>query len=300
MRIAVIINPVAGRGRRGPVGDERARLARRLTEKPGIHAEIRVTRQAGHGAELAREFREAGHDLVVAWGGDGTVNEVAGPLIGGQTALAIVPAGSGDGLARGLGVPARPEDAIALAVSARAGPLDVGFIGTRHFLNIAGIGFDAAVAVGFARAGRYGTISYARQAFGRLWAYRSANYELVTDGSPFSGRLFLVAFANGRQYGNGLVIAPDADPADGLLNAIVVDDGTAISQLWRARRLFVNKLGPAGGVRRVKIREASVESTELFCHVDGEPFETSGRLDIRVEPGGLSVVGSIAGACGSA
>ncbi len=262
MRIAVIINPVAGRGRRGPVGEERARLARQLTERAGVHADIRVTREAGHGMELAREFRDAGYDVIAAWGGDGTANEVAGPLIGSSSALAIVPSGSGDGLARGLGLPARPEDAIALAVTAVSSPMDVGFVGNRHFLNIAGMGFDAAVAVGFARSGRYGTVSYARQAFGRLWSYRCAHYELVADGERLTGRLFLVAFANGRQYGNGLVIAPDGDPCDGLLNAIVVDDGSAFSQLWRARRLFINKLGPARGVRRVKVRAASVTSAE--------------------------------------
>jgi len=291
MRIAVIINPVSGRGRRRPMGETRAQLARALTAAEGVTAEIQVTRATGHGAELAREFRDRGYDVVVAWGGDGTVNEVAGPLIGSGSALAIVPSGSGDGLARSLGLPARPEQAMALALSGRSTAIDVGFIGARHFLNIAGVGFDAAVAVGFARAGRYGTISYAKEAFGRLWSYRCANYELVTDGQRFTGRLFLVAFANGCQYGNGLVIAPDGDPSDGLLNAIVVDEGSAMSVLWRARRLFINKLGQARGIRRLVVRSASIASDTLYCHVDGEPFEASGRLDIRVEPGGLRLAG---------
>ncbi len=291
MRIAIIINPVSGRGRRGPVGEERVRLARELTTRAGVEAEIRVTRAAGHGVELSSEFKNAGYDLIAAWGGDGTVNEVAGPLIGSPAVLAIVPSGSGDGLARGLGLPASPERAMAAALSGESRPMDVGFIGTRHFLNIAGVGFDAAVAVGFGRSGRYGTISYAKEAFGRLWSYRCASYRLATDGQQFDGPLFLVAFANGSQYGNGLVIAPDADPCDGLLNGIVVNEGSTGSILWRARRLFVNKLAPARGLRRLAVRSASIEGTTLLCHVDGEPFEASGRLEVRVEPSALRIAG---------
>jgi len=113
----------------------------------------------------------------------------------------------------------------------------------------------------------------------------------VLDGSRTSGHRFLIAFANSRQYGNGLVIAPDADTRDGLLNAIVVNDGAAATQLWRARRLFVNRLAPAEGVLRVKVRAASVEGPVLSGHVDGEPFEASGRLDVRVEPGAITLAG---------
>jgi len=291
MRIGIIINPVAGRGRRSPVGEERASLARRLALRAGVDADIEVTRSAGHGAELARRFHDAGYDVVAAWGGDGTVNEVAGPLIGSTTALAIVPSGSGDGLARGLGVPADPELAIQTALRVESTPMDVGFIGDRHFLNIAGVGFDAAVAVRFARSGRYGTLSYALAAFGGLWSYKCARYALEIDSERSNRRLFLAAFANSRQYGNGIVIAPDANPRDGFLNGIVVEDGSAFAQLWRARRLFVKKLAPAAGIRRLRLTSASITGDALHGHVDGEPFETTGRLEVRIEPAALRVAG---------
>ena len=251
MRIVVIVNPFAGRGRRSPVGDRRAAHARALVSRRGVEAEVHVTRAAGHGAALAREFAQRGFDVVAAWGGDGTVNEVAGSLIGTGTALAVVRSGSGDGLSRGLGLPADPEAAIAAALGGTARAMDVGFLGDRHFLNIAGIGFDALVAEAFGRRGRYGSLSYARQALQSLWSYRTAEYAVSIDGERFDGHRFLLAFANARQYGNGLVIAPDADPGDGLLNGIVVDDGRALRQLWRARRLLVNRLRPAEGVRQI-------------------------------------------------
>jgi len=295
MRIAVIINPFAGRGRRGPVGEIRARLVDALVRRHGVEAEVFVTRGPGHGAELSRASVEAGCDVVAAWGGDGTINEVAGPLIGSRSALAVVPAGSGDGLARGLGLPASPDRAFALAVSGQSAAMDVGFIGDRHFLNIAGIGFDAAVAVGFSRSGRYGAISYTNQAFRGLWSYRCAEYAVVLDGAPSAGRRFAVVFANSGQYGNGLVIAPDADPRDGLLNVVVAADGSPLRQLWRARRLFVRKLAPTHGVLRTRVRTASVSGDALLCHVDGEPFRAAGTLDVRVEPGALRVVGPAAG-----
>jgi diacylglycerol kinase family enzyme len=291
MRIAVIINPIAGRGRRRPAGEARARLARDLAARAGVEADIEITRFAGHGAELARAFVAAGHSVIAAWGGDGTVNDVAGSLIGSASALAIIPSGSGNGLARGLGLPARPDTALSGALGADRTPLDVGYIGARHFLNVAGLGFDAAVARRFSRSGRYGSISYGLHALAGLWSYRCAPYDLVLDGSRTSGRRFLIAFANSRQYGNGLVIAPDADTRDGLLNAIVVNDGAAVTQLWRARRLFVNRLAPAEGVRRLTVRTATVEGPVLAGHVDGEPFGVSGRLDVRIEPGAITLAG---------
>lgn len=253
---------------------------------------MRVTEAAGHGAALAREFVARGFDIVAAWGGDGTVNEVAGALIGAPAALAIVRSGSGDGLARGLGLPSDPAAAIGAALSGATRAIDVGFLGSRHFLNIAGIGFDARVAETFARKGRYGSLSYATRALQALWSYSPSEYALSIAGTRLEGRRFLVAFANSRQYGNGLVISPDADPSDGLLNAIVVDDGSALRQLWRARRLFVNRLGPAEGVRRLRVQSASVTGGFLRCHVDGEPFEARGTIEVTVRPGALRVAGT--------
>jgi diacylglycerol kinase family enzyme len=293
MRIAVIINPISGRGRRRPAGDARARLARHVTAKAGVQADIEITRFAGHATELARAFVSAGHDVIAAWGGDGTVNEVAGPLVGSRAALAIVPSGSGDGLARSLGLPSRPDAAMAAALGRGRTALDVGYIGDRHFLNIAGVGFDAFVARTFGRSGRFGAAGYGFHALRGLWSYTCAPYDLVLDGSRSSGRRFLVAFANSRQYGNGLVIAPDADVRDGLLNAIVVDDGGPAVQLWRARRLFVSRLAPASGVRRLTVRTGSVEGPALSGHVDGEPFDTAGRLDVRVERHAIVLAGVV-------
>lgn len=289
MGVAVIINPASGRrGRRAD--DVEARVALAGAVVPG--AQVEVTRAAGHGAELARRHVAAAADLVVAWGGDGTVNEVAGPLIGTQTALGIVPSGSGDGLARALGLPRDARHALECAGAGGRRAIDTGRLGDRHFLNIAGIGFDAAVAAAFNRSARRGLGTYVAGALRSVWSYESGAYDLTVDGSEWSGRCFVIAFANGSQYGNGLMIAPDADPFDGRLNLVLVEDGSPLRQIWRARRLAVDALRPTEGVRREYVREASVTGQRLVCHVDGETFEASGRLDVEVRPSSLIVAGT--------
>ncbi|HUF47073.1 MAG TPA: diacylglycerol kinase family protein [Vicinamibacterales bacterium] len=292
MRIAVIINPIAGRGRRRAEGAARRDHARTIVGAAGIEATIAVSERAGHARTLAADAVAADVDAVIVWGGDGTVNEAAGPLLGTRIALGIVPCGSGDGLARGLGLPLDPRAVVAAAVRGTGHAIDAGFVGPRHFLNIAGVGFDAAVAAAFDRRGRFGALSYAAAAIGRVWSYRPERYRLTLEGVPADGPLFLVAFANSRQYGNGLVLAPHADPADGRLDVVVVDGGSPVEQIWRARRLVVRPLTRARGVMRARVSTASIEGARLVCHVDGEPFETGGTLDVRVETEAIRIVGA--------
>src|SRR5688572_5567945 len=156
MRIGVIINPVSGRlGRRARSGDDRVATARRFAgRRTAVELETAVTAAPGHAVDLARGFMSRGFDVVVSWGGDGTANEVAQPLIGTATALGIVAEGSGNGLARGLGLPRDAEAALAAAVDRPAMPIDVGYLGNRHFLNIGSVGFDAEVALAFSACGR--------------------------------------------------------------------------------------------------------------------------------------------------
>jgi YegS/Rv2252/BmrU family lipid kinase len=290
MRIAVIINPVAGRGKtRRAAGTERAQLASRLIRRTGVDGEVVLTRAPGHAIALARQFADQRFDVVAAWGGDGTVNEVAGPLLATATTLAIVPGGSGDGLAHGLGIPDDPERALTQALGGLESVVDVGFLGDRHFLNIAGVGFDAAVGERFNRSGRHGSLSYGLHALSLVWSYRCPAYRLRVGSRELAGPRFLVAFANGREYGNGLLIAPDARLDDGLVNAVVVAGGSPVRQCWRARRLFWRRLAPAEGILRATVSSAQITGERLQCHVDGETFEASGTLDVRVEPGALRV-----------
>jgi diacylglycerol kinase family enzyme len=264
-------------------------LARRLAAATGAQLEGVATEAPAHAAALADGFARGGILRVIARGGDGTITEVAGPLIGTGVVLGIVRGGSGDGLARGLGVPRDPERALAAALSDPPSPIDVGWLGGRHFINIAGIGFDAAVAAAFNRRARRGPAGYVAEVWRTLRSYRCAEYTVRADDFTISGRRLLMAFANGSQYGTGLTIAPDADPSDGALNLVMAAEGPLLLQCWRARRLVWRRLAPARGIDRRLVRRAVVRGGRLICHVDGEPFETEGEFEVTLQPEALRI-----------
>jgi YegS/Rv2252/BmrU family lipid kinase len=296
MRVGVVINPISGRaGRARDAGTRRAALARAVAARVRVDADVRITERGGHAAELTKLFLDAGCDRVIVWGGDGTVNEAAGPILerrGSAAALGIVPGGSGDGLARSLGLGLRPARALEVALGEPAAPVDVGYLDDRHFLNIAGVGFDAAVGLAFNRRNKRGLRGYVRQLFTTVWSYRPRRYALQIDGVASEGELFMVAFANGREYGNNMVLAPRADPGDGWLDVVTVQGGGPIRQLWRARRLAFRPGRPADGITWGRCRTGEVTGDQLVCHVDGETFVTSGTVRVRVEPGAIRVCGA--------
>jgi YegS/Rv2252/BmrU family lipid kinase len=290
--VAFIVNPVSGRrGRGGAEGARRAALARGALERHRIEGAVALTERSQHACELSRKFLAAGVDRIIAWGGDGTINEIAGPMIGTNVALGIVPAGSGDGTASSLGLPRDTDRALDLAVAAPAGAIDVGFLGPRHFLNIGGIGFDAAVGRAFNARKKRGGLGYLTGGVSMAFAYRCVPYRVELDDRVFSGERFMVVFANGREYGNHLIIAPDADPRDGLLDVLIVAAGAPLRQFWRARRVLVRQRSPAEGLYRTRVRTATVSGDSLVCHVDGEVFETSGAVQVSISPNGLLVAG---------
>ena len=291
MRTAIIVNPASGLLSARTHGREtRTDRVRRWVDESGVAADVLTTTCRGHAAELCAEFASGSRDRVVVWGGDGTINEAAAPLIGTTTALGIIPGGSGDGLARSLGLPRDPQRAFRLAITGASRPMDVGWLGDRHFLNIAGVGFDAEVARRFNRRKRRGTRGYVLESLRMVWSYRCERYTITAGDMKADGPHFLVAFANGREYGSGLPISPQSDTADGQLDLLLVAGGSALQQLWRARRLFLNPLKPASGILRRPMTEGAISGERMCCHVDGETFEASGELKIRMKAGALRVI----------
>ena len=293
MRTAVIINPASGRTahRRG-TGADRLHLARRIAATCAPDATVVLTTGPGDAAALAQSFVADAITRVVAWGGDGTINEVAGPLIGTGVALGIVPGGSGDGTAGSLGLIRPASAALELALTAEPGRVDVGWLGDRHFLNIAGVGFDAVVAAAFNRQHRRGLLSYLRVGLPLFWTYTPSFYRLNIAGDTLDGKMMFMAIANGRQYGNGLVLAPDADPRDGLLNVVAVRATSPVRFLWQTRLLLFPTNRPTAGVDRRQADACTVSGTQLVCHVDGESFEAAGTLNVRIQPAALWIAGA--------
>jgi diacylglycerol kinase (ATP) len=291
-RVAVIINPVSGLGVRPDTARQRAEQAAAFVETQGVAAEIFVTERRHHARELTLAAVARGVDVVIAWGGDGTVNEVASALVFHPAALGVVPSGSGNGLARELGLPLEPRAAFARALGERRRRIDAGELGGHLFFNVAGIGLDADVAHRFAATGhaRRGLAMYVVQSTAALLSYRATPMRLVVDGAARDVRPLLVAFANARQYGNGALIAPRARVDDGKIDVVVVDDRSLPGIVRRIPALFQGRLDRVPGVSMEKALVAQVTAPgTIRYHVDGEPCEASGSLTATARASALLV-----------
>ncbi len=292
MSIVAIINPISGAGADAAAGARRIALVRSELERRGLRAAIHVTERVGHARDLAAASAAAGAPLVIVWGGDGTMNEAGSGVLHSDTAIGLVRAGSGNGLAGALGVPHDPRAALAEALDGRTRTIDAGTMAGRPFFNIAGVGFDARVARHFnlRPAGKRGAWPYLLLGVREGWRYGAVDYRLHLDGDPCAVRALLIAFANGREYGLGARIAPGAELDDGLLDATIVEERSVMARFWHARHLVTGTAHRAPRVRTVRVTCASIDAEgPIEFHVDGEPGVAEGRVDVRILPGALKV-----------
>ena len=293
MSIAIIINPVAG-GAAGGTVRARAELAADIHERLGETADVSVTERAGHARVLTEAAVKRGARLVIAWGGDGTINEVASALAFGPVPVGIVPSGSGNGLARELGIDRRPERAISAAVRATPAAMDMGEIGGRLFVNVAGIGIDAHVASKFNTPGnpRRGFTGYLRVGLRALFTYSPETYMISAGDSRVTSRALLCVLANSAQYGNGARIAPGARVDDGELDLVVFVERSRILTCCQVPRLFNGTVDRASGCTVRRLKEVTIEcASPMVFHVDGEPVQGGTMLTARVLPGALRICG---------
>ena len=291
MSVTIIINPISG-GASPEEARARAQLASAVVDRHGDPAEVFVTEGRGHARELARAAVRRGTRLVISWGGDGTLNEVASALAFQEDVpLGLVPAGSGNGFARELGVDMRPERAIADAIRARSRAIDLGEVDDRLFVNVAGFGFDAHVAAEFdKRGGRRGFGGYVAITARALVTYVPRDYTITTADGRSVSRAILVTVANSAQFGNGARIAPRALLDDGLLDLVVVEERARWRTICHVPRLFNGTVGRIPGCSIRHVTRATIESDQpLFFHVDGEPGEGGKRVRVRVHPAALRV-----------
>ena len=292
LSIVAIINPISGAGTDRATAAKRGALVESEARRRGLEAQVHFTERAGHARELAEASASAGAGLVIVWGGDGTLNEAGAGLIGSTTVLGLVPSGSGNGLANALGTPRQPIEALAIAFDGAVRTIDAGTIAGRAFFNVAGIGFDARVARLFNErgAGRRGAWPYVAIGLREGCRYGGAEYTLDLDGDRRTLRALLITFANGREFGNGIRIAPQAQLDDGLLDATIVEERPLLARFWHARHLASGGVGLAPNVTIRQIRHGLVTSpAPMEYHVDGEPGIIEGPVEVRVLPGALRV-----------
>ena len=286
--VTVIVNPISGTKDKESI----KRIITETLDAERFTVNVVTTLYAGHGAEIAVLEKEKHTDVVVAVGGDGTVNEIARALAGSDTAMAIIPCGSGNGLARHLHIPLDVKKAIDIINKDKVESIDYGAINDHPFFCTCGIGFDALVTMDFSKRGTRGLMTYIDTTLRDYLRYKPETYTLVTDEEGKQKyKAFLVAAANASQYGNNAYIAPKATMQDGLLDIVVMLPFKRIDVPVLTYRLFNRKIEGSQYFKCFRTKHLTIHRAHSgYAHFDGEPLETGRDIDIRVFPGQLKVV----------
>jgi YegS/Rv2252/BmrU family lipid kinase len=285
-KIKFIINPNAGFRR-----DKRYLydLIRRRCR--GLNFKIAHTHGPGDATRMAQQAVDEGYTIVVAVGGDGTVNETASGLVGSETALAVIPRGSGNGLARSLNIPLQAAKALEILRTGQPYRIDVGRAAHRYFFVVAGVGFDASVGSKFNTASWRGPLPYFYLAAREFANYHPEPLRLRLEDKVLEITPFLVTVANTQQYGNGAVIAPHARPDDGILEVCVVNPMTFAEFALYAPKLFNGKADTIPLITYYRSKVAAIEKAgNVLFHVDGEAQTAESPVEISVLPQALKVI----------
>jgi diacylglycerol kinase (ATP) len=299
MKALVVINPIAGPGRTKTLG-ACVELATTIFQSHHIETDVLVTQGPDDAYRFSREAVHTGFGLVAAWGGDGTVNGCASAVAGTGVPLAIIPGGSGNGLARDLNIPLNATKALHIAATGGVRSIDAGDLHGSLFFNVAGVGFDARIADRLAAPGaRRGLLGYIQATIGELRGYEPGRYSIHdafdVDGTALTPDIIdrpalFIALANSRQYGNGAQIAPQALLDDGMIEIVVVEPQSGFSIMRQVPAFFRGTLREGPGLLM-----RSAASMEIACshpirfHVDGEPREGPNSIRLRTRRHALSI-----------
>ena len=286
-KITFILNPISGTHSK----EEIPELIEKTLDHDLFEPRIVFTEYAGHAAEIAREESKAGTDVVVAVGGDGTVNEVARSLVHTPTALAIIPCGSGNGLARHLCLPLDIKKAIEVINSCKIERFDYGVINELPFFCTCGMGFDAFISLKFAEAGKRGPITYVENVLKEGLKYKPETYEVEDESGATRYKAFLIACANASQYGNNAYIAPGATMKDGEMDVIIMEPFDVLDAPQIAADLFMKTLGNNSKIKTFRTKHLHIHrKKEGAIHYDGDPMMTGTDVDVHIEHEGIRIV----------
>ncbi|MCL7988355.1 diacylglycerol kinase family lipid kinase [Sphingobacterium sp. lm-10] len=286
-KILFVINPISG-------GKRKTAFKKQILETLDLskfEPTFQQTDHAGHAYELAKQAVLNKYDVVVAVGGDGTINEIGSALAGTDTPLGIIPEGSGNGLALYLGIPLHEAGAIRRINRFDTMTVDTGSVNERFFFNVAGVGFDASVSDKFATDSIRGPIGYLRTVMNLLGSYRSKKYQLSIDGKSYTREAFMISVANSPQYGNNAYIAPNASVTDGLIDVCIVHKFPLYLLPMMVFHLFNKSVDQSEYVEIIPGRVITIESDEIGpVHVDGEPLTLEAPLQFTVQEKSLKII----------
>lgn len=285
-RIRFIINPISGVGSKGNLPS----LIHEHLDHEKFDYDIALTEYRKHGKEIAFQSSLEGIDIVCAVGGDGSVHEVGTSLIGTKTALAIIPAGSGNGLARHLNIPLNIEEAIRYINDSEIQQMDTIFANDKPFLNAGGFGFDAVIAKKFDEIPTRGFKSYAKLVFKEFLNYKPVHVVIEINGLSFEREVLLCTIANASEFGNGFCISPDSQIQDGIAELVIVKPFTKVKAPRLLYQFFKKQINNSPHVEMFTFKKATIQLQEHIAHFDGEPFTVRNALNIEVIPKSLNIL----------
>jgi diacylglycerol kinase (ATP) len=286
-KIVFIINPISG----GISKSGLRQLIHRMVDRADNTFTIEYTTKEIGAKEIAMNAVSAKTDIVMVAGGDGTINQAVCGLIGSDTALGIIPFGSGNGLARHLKVPLRASGALALLNHYEIKKIDTVSINGKIFVNVAGMGFDAHVSHLFASSVKRGLLNYSRIALSEYARFVPEEYEIEMNGKIIHRSAFSISFANGSQWGNNAYIAPGAIISDGKMEVCIISGFRKMQMPGLVYDLFMKRIVKSSLVETLSTAEVTIRRKKPGpVHVDGEPLMMSEELNVRVNPLSLQVI----------
>lgn len=279
IRLLFIVNPISGPSSKG-------NILSAITDSIDMQkydVTIRFTNHSGHATTLASEAVAEGYDVVVAVGGDGTVNEVARALVGTDTALGILPCGSGNGLARHLHIPMNARKAVEIINAGEVDAIDVMTVNGQYCFCTAGVGYDAKVSADYAKESRRGLVTYAKKAIGGWLEYEPEEYIIEVNGQILKRRAVAIVCANANQWGNDFHVAPKASLKDGLIDVTIIHPMKLQNVISMPVQMLGYSFDRNPDVETIKTQNIIINRSTTDCiHIDGEPVEVEKDINVQI------------------
>lgn len=281
MKIRFIINPISGTGKQKGI--------EKHIDKYIDNYEIFYTKKKGDAAIISKEAAKKNMHAVIAVGGDGTLNECLKPLLNTNTALGIIPCGSGNGFAYHIGMKRITEEAIKQIKNAKIKQVDSGSVNNIPFLNVSGIGFDSHIANLFTSLNKRGFINYIRLILKEIW-YTPQKYSISYNNKKRYVKAYMISFANASQYGNNVKISPSANIEDGVLDFVIVKEFPKWKIPLFLLRIARGKIHLSKHIEIIQCKKMQIESENSLIHLDGEPFITKNPITINLLKKSLKIL----------
>ena len=288
-KIIFVVNPISGtQGKKAILKWIDERIDRSIYDYSIVKTEY-----AGHATQIAASAAQNKVNVVVAIGGDGTINEIARSLVHTETALGIIPCGSGNGLARHLRIPMEPKAAIDVINQGNRLCIDYGKINNIPFFCTCGVGFDAFVSLKFADSGKRGLLTYLENTLHESLTYQPETYEIENEEGTVKYKAWMIACGNASQYGNNAYIAPHASLTDGLMDVTIMEPFTVLDVPSLSFQLFNKTIDQNSRVKTMRAKKIKIHRTQDgVMHFDGDPLMAGKELEVEIIPSGLYVIAS--------